>query len=56
LIFMTIPLPALVLLGVAACGAALALAGFVWAVGTGQMDPHNSPGDVIFDADEEPRP
>ncbi len=37
------------MLALALAGSALALAGFVWAVSTGQLDPGNSGGKVIFD-------
>jgi nitrogen fixation-related uncharacterized protein len=54
-LYMPIP-PAIVLvLTVAACGAALALAGFVWAVRHGQLDPTNSGANVIFDDEDRPR-
>ncbi len=54
---MTIPPPMLLLLGVSAGGAALALAAFVWAVCHGQLDPSNAGGTVIFqDSDEEEGP
>lgn len=49
---MSIPPAVLVLVGVAVCGAALALAGFVWAVSTGQMDPDRRHGAIIFDEDD----
>jgi nitrogen fixation-related uncharacterized protein len=49
---MTIPPAILLLLGVAAFGAAGALAAFVWAAGTGQLDPGNQGARVIFDDDE----
>jgi len=50
---MNVPPAVLVLLAVAACGAALALAAFVWAVRNGQLDNSNAGALVIFD-DEEP--
>jgi nitrogen fixation-related uncharacterized protein len=43
----------LVLLVVAGCGAALALAGFVWAVTHGHLDAGKAGAMVIFDGDEE---
>lgn len=46
---MNIPPEVLVLLGVAGCGAALALAGFVWAVTQGHLDHHSAGARVIFD-------
>ena len=46
---MTIPLPVIALLALALAGSALALAAFVWAVSTGQLDPGDAGGDVIFD-------
>jgi len=51
---MTIPPAVFLLLGVAVCGAAVALAGFVWAAGTGQLDPGDAGASVIFDDDERP--
>ena len=50
---MNVPPAVLLLLSVALCGAALALAAFVWAVRTGQLDNSNAGALVIFD-DEEP--
>jgi len=50
---MNVPPEVLVLLGVAVCGAALALAGFVWAVSHGQLDSGKAGATVIFDEDEE---
>ena len=50
---MNVPPEVLVLLGVAICGAALALAGFVWAVSHGHMDSGKAGAMVIFDGDEE---
>jgi len=50
----SIPPAALLLLGIALAGAALALAAFVWAVREGQLDPDNSGASVVFlDEDEE---
>lgn len=49
---MTIPLPVIVLLALALAGSALALAAFVWAVSTGQLDPGNRGGEAIFDEPE----
>jgi nitrogen fixation-related uncharacterized protein len=49
---MNIPPAVMLLLGVAVSGAAIALAAFVWAAGTGQLDPSNSGATVIFDEDE----
>ena len=49
---MTIPPAALLPLVIALLGAAAALAAFVWAVSTGQLDPGDSGGRVIFDEDE----
>lgn len=49
---MTIPPAVLLLLGIAACGGAVALAGFAWAVSTGQLDPTDAGARVIFDDDE----
>jgi cbb3-type cytochrome oxidase maturation protein len=51
---MQVPPAALLLIAVALCGAALALAGFVWAVRTGQLDPTNAGARVIFDDEEDP--
>ena len=49
---MNVP-PAVILLhSVALCGAALALAAFVWAVRNGQLDQSNAGGLVIFDQEE----
>ncbi len=48
---MSIPPAVLLLLAVALVGAAVALAGFVWAVGAGQLDPTNAGARVIFDDD-----
>jgi cbb3-type cytochrome oxidase maturation protein len=53
---MNIPPAVLVLFGVALGGACLALAAFVWAVRSGQLDPTNAGAHVIFrDGDEERR-
>jgi nitrogen fixation-related uncharacterized protein len=52
---MSIPPAAMLLLGIALGGSALALAGFVWAVATGQLDPGNAGGTAIFDEDERPQ-
>jgi cbb3-type cytochrome oxidase maturation protein len=49
---MNVPPAVLVLLAVAVCGAALALAAFVWAVRNGQLDNTNAGGLVIFDREE----
>jgi nitrogen fixation-related uncharacterized protein len=49
---MNIPPAVLLLLGVSVCGAAVALAGFVWAAATGQLDPSNDGASAIFDDDE----
>jgi cbb3-type cytochrome oxidase maturation protein len=49
---MSIPPAVLLLLGIAACGAAVALAGFVWAVCSGQLDPTDAGANVIFDDDD----
>ncbi len=46
---MIVPPQAILVVAIALVGSALALAGFVWAVSTGQLDPGNSGGDVIFD-------
>lgn len=51
---MTIPPAVLLLIGVALCGAAVALAAFVWAVTTGQLDQSNSGAYVIFDEEDLP--
>jgi cbb3-type cytochrome oxidase maturation protein len=45
---MNIPPAVLVLFAVAAAGAAVALAAFVWAVHNGQLDPANDGASVIF--------
>lgn len=50
---MNVPPEVLVLLGVAVCGAACALAGFVWAVLHGQLDSGAAGAQVIFDGAEE---
>lgn len=50
---MNVPPEILVLLGVAACGAAAALAGFVWAVLHGQLDTGGAGAQVIFEETEE---
>lgn len=50
---MHIPPEVLVILGVAGCGAALALAGFVWAVTHGHLDGGSAGARVIFDAPED---
>ena len=50
---MSIPPEVLVLLGVALCGAALALAGFVWAISHGHLDSGSQGARVIFDQTEE---
>jgi len=50
---MTIPPVVMLPLIVALLGAAAALAAFVWAVSTGQLDPDNAGGRVIFDEDEQ---
>ena len=49
---MNIPPPVLLLVGVALAGAAAALAAFVWAAATGQLDPSNAGARVIFDEDD----
>jgi cbb3-type cytochrome oxidase maturation protein len=49
---MTIPPVVLLLVLVALCGAALALAAFVWAVRNGQLDPGGAGASVIFDEEE----
>jgi nitrogen fixation-related uncharacterized protein len=49
---MSVPPEALVLLGVAICGAALALAGFVWAVSHGQLDSGSAGSRVIFEEED----
>ncbi len=48
---MTVPLPVIALLTLALAGSALALAAFVWAVSTGQLDPSNRGGETIFEED-----
>jgi cbb3-type cytochrome oxidase maturation protein len=50
---MNIPPVALLLCGAALVGAAVALAGFVWAVRNGQLDPGNAGASVIFQDEEE---
>ena len=50
---MYVPPAVLLLLAVALCGAAIALAGFVWAVRNGQLDPSNGGANVIFDEEDE---
>ncbi len=50
---MIVPLPVIALLGLALAGSALALAAFVWAVSTGQLDPSNRGGETIFEEQEE---
>lgn len=50
---MSVPPEVLLLLGVAVCGAAAALAGFVWAVLHGQLDTAGADAQVIFDGTEE---
>jgi cbb3-type cytochrome oxidase maturation protein len=52
---MSVPPAVVLLLGIALGGAALALAGFVWAVSTGQLDPSNRGANEIFDEDERPQ-
>lgn len=52
---MNIPPAVLLLLGLAVSGGALALAAFVWAVRSGQLDPTNAGGSVIFRDEEEHR-
>lgn len=52
---MPIPPAVVLVLTVAAGGAALALAGFVWAVRHGQLDPSNSGANVIFEDEDPPR-
>jgi cbb3-type cytochrome oxidase maturation protein len=53
---MNIPPAVLVLFGIALGGAAIALASFVWAVRSGQLDPTNAGASVVFlDGDEERR-
>jgi cbb3-type cytochrome oxidase maturation protein len=54
-VFMPIPSAVVLVITVAAGGAALALAGFVWAVRHGQLDPSNSDANVIFDDEERPQ-
>ncbi len=49
---MSIPPAVLLLVGIAVFGAAAALAGFVWAVCSGQLDPTNAGANVIFDDDD----
>jgi len=49
---MTVPLVVLLLLGVAVAGAAIALAGFTWAVRNGHLDHTNAGAYVIFDEEE----
>lgn len=49
---MHIPPAIVLLLVVAIFGAAVALAGFVWAVATGQLDPTNAGANTIFEDDE----
>ncbi len=50
---MTIPMAVMALLALALAGSALALAAFVWAVSTGQLDPSNAGGATIFDEPDE---
>ncbi len=50
---MTVPLPIIAILAVALAGSALALAAFVWGVSTGQLDPTNRGGEVIFENPEQ---
>lgn len=49
---MSIPLTALLLIGVAAFGASIALAAFTWAVRSGHLDETNAGAYVIFDEEE----
>ena len=49
---MNVPPAVLLLLAVAACGAAPVLAAFVWAVRNGPLDQSNAGGLVIFDRGE----
>ncbi len=49
---MSVSLTALLLVSIAVVGGALALAGFVWAVRQGHLDPRNSGANAIFDEDE----
>jgi cbb3-type cytochrome oxidase maturation protein len=49
---MNVPPAVLLLLAVAASGAALALAAFVWAVRNGQLDHSDAGALVIFDQEE----
>jgi len=52
---MPIPPAVVLVITVAAGGAAIALAGFVWAVRHGQLDPSNSGANVIFDDEDRPQ-
>jgi len=49
---MNIPPEVLLLIGISVCGSAVALAAFVWAVNTGQMDETESGALAIFDEGE----
>ncbi len=49
---MSVSLTALLLVSIAVAGGALALAGFVWAVRQGHLDPGNSGANAVFDEDE----
>lgn len=53
--YMPIPPAVVLVITVAAGGAAIALAGFVWAVRHGQLDPSNAGANVIFDDEDRPR-
>ncbi len=52
---MSIPPAVVLVLSVAVGGAAIALAGFVWAVRHGQLDPSNSGAQVIFEEEDRQR-
>ncbi len=49
---MNVPPPVLLLLAISVMGAAFALAAFVWAVRTGQLDPGSHGNNIIFEDGE----
>jgi cbb3-type cytochrome oxidase maturation protein len=51
---MNVPPAVLLLLAVALAGAAFALAAFVWAVRTGQLDPGTEGAGIIFEDGDTP--
>lgn len=49
---MNIPAAVVLLLAIAVCGSAAALAAFVWAVWSGQLDHPDAAARVIFDEED----